>query len=64
MGLLKILKKIKRKEKEMRVLMLGLDNAGRLQHHVMPLISHLSQYLVVFFFFLCVPCLADYSLTI
>ena len=29
MGLLKILKKIKRKEKEMRILMLGLDNAGK-----------------------------------
>jgi ADP-ribosylation factor-like protein 2 len=29
MVLLKILRKIKRKEKEMRVLMLGLDNAGK-----------------------------------
>ena len=29
MGLLKILKKIKQKEKEMRLLMLGLDNAGK-----------------------------------
>ena len=28
MGLLKILKKLKRKEHEMRLLMLGLDNAG------------------------------------
>jgi len=29
MGLLAILKKLKRKEKEMRILMLGLDNAGK-----------------------------------
>lgn len=29
MGLLQILRKIKRKEKEMRMLMLGLDNAGK-----------------------------------
>jgi ADP-ribosylation factor-like protein 2 len=29
MGLLKILRKLKRKEKEMRLLMLGLDNAGK-----------------------------------
>ena len=29
MGLLSILKKVKRKEKELRVLMLGLDNAGK-----------------------------------
>merc|ERR1712080_338451 len=29
MGLLHILKKLKHKEKEMRVLMLGLDNAGK-----------------------------------
>ncbi|XP_011496312.1 PREDICTED: ADP-ribosylation factor-like protein 2 isoform X2 [Ceratosolen solmsi marchali] len=29
MGLLTILKKLKRKEKEMRILMLGLDNAGK-----------------------------------
>eukprot|EP00750_Incisomonas_marina_P015408 INCI1823.2.p2 GENE.INCI1823.2~~INCI1823.2.p2 ORF type:complete len:187 (+),score=38.46 INCI1823.2:208-768(+) len=29
MGLLTILKKLKQKEKEMRVLMLGLDNAGK-----------------------------------
>ncbi len=29
MGLLKILKKLKEKEKEMRVLILGLDNAGK-----------------------------------
>lgn len=29
MGLLKILKKIKQKEKEMRILVLGLDNAGK-----------------------------------
>eukprot|EP00484_Ammonia_sp_Unknown_P020244 CAMPEP_0197037924 /NCGR_PEP_ID=MMETSP1384-20130603/15004_1 /TAXON_ID=29189 /ORGANISM="Ammonia sp." /LENGTH=186 /DNA_ID=CAMNT_0042468301 /DNA_START=40 /DNA_END=600 /DNA_ORIENTATION=+ len=29
MGLLSILRKIKRKEKEMRILMLGLDNAGK-----------------------------------
>jgi len=29
MGLLKILKKIKEKEKEIRVLILGLDNAGK-----------------------------------
>lgn len=28
MGLLTILKKVKQKEKEMRVLLLGLDNAG------------------------------------
>eukprot|EP01135_Chromosphaera_perkinsii_P003079 Nk52_evm26s234 gene=Nk52_evmTU26s234 len=29
MGLLTILKKVKQKEKEMRILMLGLDNAGK-----------------------------------
>jgi len=29
MGLLSILKKLKQKEKEMRILMLGLDNAGK-----------------------------------
>jgi ADP-ribosylation factor-like protein 2 len=29
MGLLKILKKMKEKEKEMRILILGLDNAGK-----------------------------------
>lgn len=29
MGLLKILKKTKEKEKEMRLLILGLDNAGK-----------------------------------
>jgi ADP-ribosylation factor-like protein 2 len=29
MGLLKILRKLKRKTKEMRVLVLGLDNAGK-----------------------------------
>lgn len=29
MGLLKILKKTKEKEKEMRILILGLDNAGK-----------------------------------
>ena len=29
MGLLTILKKLKQKEKEMRILMLGLDNAGK-----------------------------------
>ncbi len=29
MGLLKILKKTKQKEKEMRLLILGLDNAGK-----------------------------------
>jgi len=29
MGLLTILKKMKQKEKEMRILMLGLDNAGK-----------------------------------
>ncbi|ETV86682.1 hypothetical protein H257_01803 [Aphanomyces astaci] len=29
MGLLTILKKVKRKEKELRILMLGLDNAGK-----------------------------------
>jgi len=29
MGLLKILKKLKEKEQEMRVLILGLDNAGK-----------------------------------
>jgi len=29
MGLLTILKKVKIKEKEMRLLMLGLDNAGK-----------------------------------
>jgi ADP-ribosylation factor-like protein 2 len=29
MGLLKILRKLKQKEKEMRILMLGLDNAGK-----------------------------------
>jgi ADP-ribosylation factor-like protein 2 len=29
MGLLKILKKLKEQEKEMRVLILGLDNAGK-----------------------------------
>merc|ERR1711934_26522 len=29
MGLLTILKKVKRKEKEMRLLILGLDNAGK-----------------------------------
>jgi ADP-ribosylation factor-like protein 2 len=29
MGLLKILKKLKEKEKEMRILILGLDNAGK-----------------------------------
>ncbi|GAB5369852.1 hypothetical protein AAMO2058_001442100 [Amorphochlora amoebiformis] len=29
MGLLKIIKKIKRKEKEIRILILGLDNAGK-----------------------------------
>lgn len=29
MGLLKILKKIKEKEKEERILILGLDNAGK-----------------------------------
>jgi ADP-ribosylation factor-like protein 2 len=29
MGLLSILKKVKQKEKEMRLLILGLDNAGK-----------------------------------
>ena len=29
MGLLSILKKVKQKEKEVRVLILGLDNAGK-----------------------------------
>lgn len=29
MGLLGVLRKIKRKEKQMRILMLGLDNAGK-----------------------------------
>ena len=29
MGLLSILKKVKQKEKEMRILILGLDNAGK-----------------------------------
>ena len=29
MGLLTILKKVKQKEREMRLLMLGLDNAGK-----------------------------------
>ena len=29
MGLLTILKKVKEKEKELRLLMLGLDNAGK-----------------------------------
>lgn len=29
MGLLTIIKKVKQKEKEMRVLMVGLDNAGK-----------------------------------
>jgi ADP-ribosylation factor-like protein 2 len=29
MGLLTIIKKMKRKEKEMRLLMVGLDNAGK-----------------------------------
>ena len=29
MGLLTILKKVKQKEKELRVLILGLDNAGK-----------------------------------
>ena len=29
MGLLTILKKLKEKEKEMRILMVGLDNAGK-----------------------------------
>ena len=29
MGLLKILKKIKEKEKDIRLLILGLDNAGK-----------------------------------
>ena len=29
MGLLTILKKIKQKEKELRILILGLDNAGK-----------------------------------
>lgn len=29
MGLLTILKKVKRKEKEIRILLLGLDNAGK-----------------------------------
>ena len=29
MGLLTILKKVKQKEKEVRLLMLGLDNAGK-----------------------------------
>ena len=29
MGLLTILKKLKQKEKEMRILILGLDNAGK-----------------------------------
>lgn len=29
MGLLTILKKLKRKDKEMRILLLGLDNAGK-----------------------------------
>eukprot|EP00744_Colponema_vietnamica_P012581 GILI01017659.1.p1 GENE.GILI01017659.1~~GILI01017659.1.p1 ORF type:complete len:186 (-),score=21.74 GILI01017659.1:67-624(-) len=29
MGLLSVIKKMKRKEKEMRILMLGLDNAGK-----------------------------------
>ena len=30
MGLLSILRKIKEKEKEMRILILGLDNAGKI----------------------------------
>ena len=29
MGLLTILKKVKQKEKELRILILGLDNAGK-----------------------------------
>ena len=29
MGLLKIIRKVKKREKEMRILMLGLDNAGK-----------------------------------
>lgn len=29
MGLLRILRKVKQKEKEMRILILGLDNAGK-----------------------------------
>ena len=29
MGLLKIIRKTKKREREMRVLMLGLDNAGK-----------------------------------
>jgi ADP-ribosylation factor-like protein 2 len=29
MGLLTVLKKVRRKEREMRLLMLGLDNAGK-----------------------------------
>ncbi|XP_028053180.1 ADP-ribosylation factor-like protein 2 [Camellia sinensis] len=29
MGLLSIIRKIKRKEKEMRILMVGLDNSGK-----------------------------------
>jgi ADP-ribosylation factor-like protein 2 len=29
MGLLKVIRKAKKQEKEMRILMLGLDNAGK-----------------------------------
>ena len=46
MGLLSILKKVKLKEKEMRILMLGLDNAGMRQRrrvHALP-VTHTRFY--------------------
>ena len=43
MGLLKIVRKSKKREKEMRILMLGLDNAGK----TTILLSYLGYLLVL-----------------
>ena len=45
MGLLTILKKVKQKEQEIRILILGLDNAGYVtshNHHVHHVYHHIS----------------------
>lgn len=46
MGLLKILRKLKRKAKEMRILVLGLDNAGKTTF-----VKRLCGEVLLFFFF-------------